>query len=200
MPTGEPLIPPGKPGGGKRKVNMREVANGRRYVLSTRCRWRAIPKDWLNRRRRLARIGRNSGARRSHSCASFQSAPCSENAAIPPQVCGQALKGLRHVFKLQRPSARYELLARFLQMIHGALFAILVLCTPSLAGSAGSEWQANDPRDDRSPGGVAPGAECFPAYLIFNPMLEQAGVRWLRGLYEWQMEPAQAGILEFCLT
>jgi transposase len=40
-----PLIPPGKRGGGKRKVNMREVVNGLMYVLSTGCQWRAIPKD-----------------------------------------------------------------------------------------------------------------------------------------------------------
>ena len=41
----EPLIPPGKRGGGKRTVIMREVMNGIMYVLSTGCQWRAIPKD-----------------------------------------------------------------------------------------------------------------------------------------------------------
>ena len=41
----EPLIPPGKPGGGKRTVVMREVVNGLMYILSTGCQWRAIPKD-----------------------------------------------------------------------------------------------------------------------------------------------------------
>jgi transposase len=41
----EPLIPPEKPGGGKRTVNMREVVNGLMYLLSTGCQWRAIPKD-----------------------------------------------------------------------------------------------------------------------------------------------------------
>jgi len=41
----EPLIPPGKRGGGKRTVVMREVMNGVMYVLSTGCQWRAIPKD-----------------------------------------------------------------------------------------------------------------------------------------------------------
>jgi transposase len=41
----EPLIPPGKTGGGKRRVNMREVVNAVMYVLSTGCQWRAIPKD-----------------------------------------------------------------------------------------------------------------------------------------------------------
>jgi transposase len=39
------LIPPGKPGGGKRTVVLREIVNGLMYVLSTGCQWRAIPKD-----------------------------------------------------------------------------------------------------------------------------------------------------------
>src|SRR5256885_16044310 len=41
----EPLIPPAKPGGNKRSVDIREVMNGIMYVLSTGCQWRAIPKD-----------------------------------------------------------------------------------------------------------------------------------------------------------
>ena len=41
----EPLIPPGKPGGGKRRVAIREVINGVMYILSTGCQWRALPKD-----------------------------------------------------------------------------------------------------------------------------------------------------------
>ena len=40
-----PLIPPAKPGGNKRSVNVREVMNGIMYILSTGCQWRAIPKD-----------------------------------------------------------------------------------------------------------------------------------------------------------
>jgi transposase len=40
----EPLIPPGKRGGDKRTVIMREVVNGLMYILSTGCQWRAIPK------------------------------------------------------------------------------------------------------------------------------------------------------------
>ena len=40
-----PLIPPAKPGGNKRTVNIREVMNGVMYVLSTGCQWRALPKD-----------------------------------------------------------------------------------------------------------------------------------------------------------
>jgi len=41
----EPLIPPARHGGRKRKVNLREVVNGIMYVLSTGCQWRYIPKD-----------------------------------------------------------------------------------------------------------------------------------------------------------
>jgi len=37
-------IPPAKRGGNKRTVNLREVVNGLRYILSTGCQWRAIPK------------------------------------------------------------------------------------------------------------------------------------------------------------
>lgn len=39
------LIPPAKRGGTKRTVNVREIANGLMYILSTGCQWRAIPKD-----------------------------------------------------------------------------------------------------------------------------------------------------------
>ena len=41
----ESLLPPAKPGGAKRSVDLREVVNGLLYVLSTGCQWRAIPKD-----------------------------------------------------------------------------------------------------------------------------------------------------------
>ena len=40
-----PSIPPGKRGGDKRTVILREVVNGLMYILSTGCQWRAIPKD-----------------------------------------------------------------------------------------------------------------------------------------------------------
>jgi len=42
----EPFIPPPKPGGGKRTVNMRAVMNGVMYILSTGCQWRYLPKDF----------------------------------------------------------------------------------------------------------------------------------------------------------
>jgi transposase len=40
-----PLIPPAKPGGNKRTVDVREVVNGVMYILSTGCQWAALPKD-----------------------------------------------------------------------------------------------------------------------------------------------------------
>jgi transposase len=42
----EPNLPPAKPGGNKRRVNLREVTNGLMYLLSTGCQWRALPKDF----------------------------------------------------------------------------------------------------------------------------------------------------------
>jgi len=41
----EPLIPPAKPGGNRRKVVVRDVVDGVMYVLSTGCQWSALPKD-----------------------------------------------------------------------------------------------------------------------------------------------------------
>jgi putative transposase len=40
-----PLIPPAKPGGHPRTVDMREIMNGILYVLRTGCAWRMIPHD-----------------------------------------------------------------------------------------------------------------------------------------------------------
>jgi putative transposase len=42
----EPLIPPAKPGGRRRSVNIREVVNGIFYVLKTGCQWNNLPKDF----------------------------------------------------------------------------------------------------------------------------------------------------------
>ena len=41
----EPLIPPARRGGSKRRVDMRLVVHGLMYILGTGCQWRAIPKD-----------------------------------------------------------------------------------------------------------------------------------------------------------
>ena len=39
------LIPPAKPGGNRRTVDVREVINGVMYILGTGCQWAALPKD-----------------------------------------------------------------------------------------------------------------------------------------------------------
>jgi len=82
-----------------------------------------------------------------------------------------------------------------------ALAAGLAFATPAAAGPTQSPGPAavSDPRDDLSPWGVASGAEWFSAYPIFNPMLKQAGVRWLRGFYEWQTIQPQQGAWNFTL-
>ena len=40
-----PMIPPERPGGRPRSVDMREVLNGINYLVRTGCQWRAIPHD-----------------------------------------------------------------------------------------------------------------------------------------------------------
>ena len=74
---------------------------------------------------------------------------------------------------------------------------VLLLASGPVASDAGGQDRATsatriDPRDDFSPWGVASGAEWFSAYPVFNPKLKDAGVRWLRGFYEWQdLQPKQ---------
>jgi putative transposase len=40
------LIPPAKPGGRPRTVNMREILNALFYVSRTGCAWRMLPKEY----------------------------------------------------------------------------------------------------------------------------------------------------------
>ena len=42
----EPLIPPSRPGGRKRTVDIREVVNAIVYVLRSGCVWRLLPNDF----------------------------------------------------------------------------------------------------------------------------------------------------------
>ena len=71
----EPLIPPAKRGGRKRRkrsVNLREVLNAIFYVLSTGCEWNARPKgptaeEHGVRLSRLVGLGRHAGAHPSHA-------------------------------------------------------------------------------------------------------------------------------------
>jgi putative transposase len=39
------LLPPAKPGGRPRSVNLWEVINAISYMLTTNCQWRALPGD-----------------------------------------------------------------------------------------------------------------------------------------------------------
>lgn len=78
------------------------------------------------------------------------------------------------------------------------LFTALVLCDPCLAQSTRhSQSSTGDRRDDLNPWGIATGAEWFSDYPRFNPMLKQAGVRWLRGFYEWQTIQPRSGQWNF---
>jgi hypothetical protein len=106
------------------------------------------------------------------------------------------------VFELRRCWTWDGLLPRLLAMVQWpALVAGLILGTPAFADPVQNPDQKglSDLRDDSSPWGVASGAEWFSAYPIFNPMLKQAGVRWLRGFYEWQTIQPQQGSWNFTL-
>ncbi len=41
----QPLIPPAKPGGRPREVNMRDIINGIFYLTRSGCSWRMLPHD-----------------------------------------------------------------------------------------------------------------------------------------------------------
>jgi hypothetical protein len=63
-----------------------------------------------------------------------------------------------------------------------------ILAIGALAGLALSAAAVGDDRrDDASPWGIASGAEWSGDYPRFNPMLHEAGVRWLRLFPEWQV-------------
>jgi putative transposase len=43
-----PLIPPPKPGGRRRTVDMRQVCNALFYIDRSGCQWRMLPKEYPN--------------------------------------------------------------------------------------------------------------------------------------------------------
>jgi polysaccharide biosynthesis protein PslG len=100
--------------------------------------------------------------------------------------------------KPERSLTRHALLKAIRRAFIPALVAASMLALVLPADGAGPQAAA-DPRDDRSPWGVASGAEWFSAYPAFNPMLSQAGVRWLRGFYEWQSIQPTKGYWNFAL-
>jgi putative transposase len=42
----EPLLPPARPGGRPRSVNLHDIVDAILYVNRTGCQWRALPKDY----------------------------------------------------------------------------------------------------------------------------------------------------------
>jgi putative transposase len=42
----EPLVPPPKPGGRRRTVDMRQVVNAIIYIDRTGCQWRLLPREY----------------------------------------------------------------------------------------------------------------------------------------------------------
>jgi transposase len=78
----EPLIPPAKHGGVKRRTDMRAVMNGVMYILSTGCQWRYIPKDFPRTLRSKATIrwrsclARQTPARTRRRNTIQRAAPC----------------------------------------------------------------------------------------------------------------------------
>lgn len=86
-----------------------------------------------------------------------------------------------------------------------ALLLILLIANVAsplraFAENASPSITATDPRDDSSPWGVASGSEWFPAFPQFNPMLAKAGVKWLRGFYEWQTLQPKEGYWNWALS
>jgi hypothetical protein len=84
-------------------------------------------------------------------------------------------------------------------------FLVLALMIPVLSYAKDQNTSpailgANDPRDDSSPWGVASGAEWFSDFPRFNPLLKAAGVRWLRGFYEWQIIQPKRGYFNWGAT
>ena len=44
----EPMVPPERPGGRHRSVDVRRVVDGINYLVRTGCAWRSIPRDLPN--------------------------------------------------------------------------------------------------------------------------------------------------------
>ena len=42
----EPLLPPAKPGGRPRSVDLRQILNGIFHVLRSGCQWRMLPREY----------------------------------------------------------------------------------------------------------------------------------------------------------
>jgi len=101
----------------------------------------------------------------------------------------------------QHPSTRHGASRLMLKTAFRiSFFVVLVLCaTCRVASAEGTGQPVADPRDDLSPWGVGSGAELLSAYPVFNPIMKDAGVKWLRGFYEWQTIQPKQGYWNFAL-
>ena len=107
-----------------------------------------------------------------------------------------------HNFGMGR-SWQHKNACRYSMAVAGLLLLTLIIPDLSYAKDQNTSPAlrgANDPRDDLSPWGVASGAEWFSEFPRFNPMLKAAGVRWLRGFYEWQIIQPKRGYFNWALT
>src|SRR6185312_11894175 len=80
----------------------------------------------------------------------------------------------------------------------GFIFSIIFSLCILGAGEIVAQGQINAPNatsgsaTNLNPWGVATGSEWQSAFPLFNPLLEKAGVGWLRAFNEWQtIEPKQ---------
>jgi polysaccharide biosynthesis protein PslG len=96
---------------------------------------------------------------------------------------------------VMRPSF---LVHRLIRLMVAALLAGAIICAQGLITSLTA--RPLDPQEETGPWGVASGAEWFSDYPRFNPMLNKAGVRWLRGFYEWQTIEPRQGYWNWTLT
>jgi polysaccharide biosynthesis protein PslG len=118
---------------------------------------------------------------------------------------GVSLEGLDSgAYRVNFMAKQTLFFGRLLQMaqissIGRRISCVVVLGAFLVGNNASAAGIASDPRDDASPWGVATGAEWFSAYPIFNPLLREAGVRWLRGFYEWQTIQPKQGSWNFAM-
>ncbi|MFG0247527.1 MAG: endo-1,4-beta-xylanase [Phycisphaeraceae bacterium JB051] len=79
----------------------------------------------------------------------------------------------------------------------GLLSACIWIWMPTMLNAQGS---GGDPREDGSPWGFASGAEWSNDYPQFNPLMHDAGARWIRYFPEWKSIQPQQGTWNWTST
>jgi hypothetical protein len=79
-------------------------------------------------------------------------------------------------------------------------FAVVISTSGTTAQKQEINSGSRDARDDSSPWALTTGSESLAGYPRFNPLLRQAGVRWLRAFYEWQVIQPQQGYWNWVLS